>query len=197
MKVFINGLEPHMWAAHLVDWVERRDQKKYPKDCNYGQNLMKYGETGEYWKHMGSSLHLRAENVNTGNLHELWILSASRKSLNNEWPIVCFVINNGIEEIEEFNCDGESKSGNYKLHREAIYFDPGDYVVTTMGSIGIYANHWYQFVSIDKDGTEHLDMYGCGQAYRPATEDEIKVLEEMLWVNNKKWNKETLKLEDI
>ena len=103
----------------------------------------------------------------------------------------------GIEVIEEFNNDGNSSNGLMKLHYESIYFEPGDYVVTTQDAIGIYANHWYMFASLEKDGTENLELNGRGIYKRPATEDEISKLTEMLWVHNKKWNNETKTLEDV
>lgn len=106
-------------------------------------------------------------------------------------------IADGIEVIEQFNNDGISSTGLMKLHYEAIYFEPGDYVVTTQDAIGIYANHWYMFASIEKDGTENLELNGIGSYKRLATEDEISKLNEMLFVHNKKWNNETKQLEDL
>ena len=53
------------------------------------------------------------------------------------------------------------------------------------------------FACLEKDCKEHLDLYGCCQYVRLATEDEVKQLNEMLWVNNKKWNNETKQLENV
>ena len=44
MKRFINGIEEHRWTDFCQDMIERRDGKKYPKDCNYGPHLSDYGE---------------------------------------------------------------------------------------------------------------------------------------------------------
>ena len=101
------------------------------------------------------------------------------------------------ETVKLFDCDGLCSDGLMKLHYESCFFDPGDYVVTTQGAIGIYANGWYMFACLEKYGKEHLDFYGCGQYVRLATEDEAKQLNEMLWVNNKKWNNETKQLENV
>ena len=84
-----------------------------------------------------------------------------------------------------------------KLHYEAIYFEPGDYVVTTQDAIGIYANHSHMFASLEKNGKENLELNGRGIYTRPATKDEISKLNEMLMRHNKKWNNETKQLEDI
>ena len=66
-----------------------------------------------------------------------------------------------------------------------------------MNAIGIYANSCYLFCGIDGDKKEHLNQFGYGQVQRTATEEEIKLLDEVLWVHNKRWNKELLQLEDI
>jgi len=197
MKIFINGIQEHSWDLHLQDWVECRDGHHLTSDIKYryvGPNNTNY----EYYKYLGI-IHLRAQSAaNENDLYELRIMTATRKSPNNAWPIICLIIDkNGFENIEEFNKDGNSKSGKYKLHLEHLYLERGDYVVTTSGSIGIFANNWYQFVSLDKDGKEHLSLYGNGTAYRLATEDEKNLLNEMLWANNKKWNPNEFKIEDI
>lgn len=196
MKRFVNGIEEHRWTEFCQDWMERRDGKKHNNDCNYGSPLSDYGEF--YNPHGGSTIHLRAEDVSSGALFEFRLLCADRKGA---YPIIALVnidgIADGIEVIEQFNIDGISSTGLMKLHYEAIYFEPGDYVVTTQDAIGIYANHWYMFASIEKDGTENLELNGRGSYKRPATEDEISKLNEMLFVHNKKWNNETKQLEDL
>ena len=176
--------------------VERRDGRHISDDIKY-QYVGPRNTNYEYYKYLGI-VHLRAQStIDASNLYELHILTAARKSHDNAWPVVCLVIDEqGFENIEEFDKDGNSKSGKYKLYLENLYLDPGDYVVTTTGAIGIFANNWYQFVSLEVDGTEHLSLSG-GIAYRLATEEERKLLDEMLWVNNKKWNSDKLKLEDI
>lgn len=192
MKHFINGIEEHRWADFCQDMIERRDGKKHNKDCNYGPSLSGYGEF--YNVHGGSTIHLRAEETSSGALFEIRLLCADRKG---KYPIIALVKIDDIEVIEVFNNDGISLDGSMKLHYESIYFEPGDYVVTTQDAIGIYANHWYMFASIEKDGTENLELNGRGRYKRPATEDEISKLNEMLFVHNKKWNNETKQLEDI
>ena len=192
MKRFINGIEEHRWVDFCQDMIERRDGKKFNKDCNYGTSLSDYGEF--YNPHGSSTIHLRAEEISSGALFEIRLLCADRKG---KYPIIALVNIDGIEVIEEFNNDGNSSNGLMKLYYESIYFEPGDYVVTTQDAIGIYANHWYMFASIEKDGTENLELNGRGSYKRPATEDEISKLNEMLWVHNKKWNNETKQLEDI
>lgn len=192
MKRFVNGIEEHRWADFCQDLIERRDDKKYNKDCNYGSPLSNYGEF--YNSHGGSTIHLRAEEISSGALFEIRLLCADRKG---KYPIIALINIDDIEVIEEFNNDGNSSNGLMKLHYESIYFEPGDYVVTTHNTIGIYANHWYMFASLEKDGTERLELNGSGIYKRPATEDEISKLNEMLWVHNKKWNNETKQLENI
>jgi len=192
MKHFVNGIEEHRWADFCQDMIERRDGKKHNKDCNYGPSLSDYGEF--YNVYGVSTIHLRVEEISSGVLFEIRLLCADRKG---KYPIIALVNIDGIEVIEEFNNDGNSLNGLMKLHYEAIYFEPGDYVVTTQDTIGIYANHWYMFASLEKDGTERLELNGSGIYKRPATEDEISKLNEMLWVHNKKWNNETKQLEDI
>lgn len=192
MKHFVNGIEEHRWADFCQDMIERRDGKKHNKDCNYGPSLSDYGEF--YNVYGGSTIHLRAEEISSGVFFEIRLLCADRKG---KYPIIALVNIDGIEVIEEFNNDGNSLNGLMKLHYETIYFEPGDYVVTTQDTIGIYANHWYMFASLEKDGTERLELNGSGIYKRPATEDEISKLNEMLWVHNKKWNNETKQLEDI
>lgn len=196
MKLYINDIREHCWVEFCQDWIERRDGKKYNKDCNYGSPLCEYGKRIEFYNYLGgSTIHLRAESISPNELFEIRLLCADKKGGN--YPIVALVDFGDCEKIYEFNNDGNSSDGLMKLHYESIYFDPGDYVVTTQGAIGIYANHWYMFTCLTKDGEEHLDLYGCGQYVRLATEEEINQLNEMLWVNNKKWNPDELKLEDI
>lgn len=192
MKHFVNGIEEHRWADFCQDMIERRDGKKHNKDCNYGPSLYDYGEF--YNVYGCSTIHVRAEEISSGALFEIRLLCADRKG---KYPIIALVNIDDIEIIEEFNNDGISSNGLMKLHYEAIYFESGDYVVTTQDTIGIYANHWYMFASLEKDGTERLELNGSGIYKRPATEDEISKLNEMLWVHNKKWNNETKQLEDI
>ena len=192
MKRFVNGIEEHRWADFCQDMIERRDGKKHNKDCNYGSSLSDYGEF--YNVYGGSTIHLRAEEISSGVLFEIRLLCADRKG---KYPIVALVKIDDIEVIEEFNNDGISLNGLMKLYYESIYFEPGDYVVTTQDTIGIYANHWYMFVCIEKNNSEHLGLCGSGIYKRPANEDEIAKLNEMLWVHNKKWNNEAKQLEDI
>jgi len=196
MKLYINDIREHCWAEFCQDWIERRDGKKSNKDCNYGSPLCEYGKHIEFYNYLGgSTIHLRAESISPNNLFEIRLLCADKKGGN--YPIVALVDFGDCEKIYEFDNDGNSSDGLMKLHYESIYFEPGDYVVTTQGAIGIYANHWYMFACLEKDGKEHLDLYGCGQYVRLATEEEIEQLDEMIWVNNKKWNSGELKLEDI
>ena len=193
MKHFVNGIEEHRWADFCQDMIERHDGKKHNKDCNYGPSLSNYGEF--YNVYGASTIHLRAEAIASGVLFEIRLLCANRKG--EDYPIVALVDFDSHEGVYLFDCDGNSSDGLMKLHYESIYFEPGDYVVTTQDTIGIYANHWYMFASLDKDGTERLELNGSGIYKRPATEDEISKLNEMLWVHNKKWNNETKQLEDI
>ena len=192
MKCFVNSIEEHRWVDFCQDMIERRDGKKNNKDCNYGSSLSGYGEF--YNPHGGSTIHLRAEEISSGALFEIRLLCADRKG---KYPIIALVNIDGIEVIEEFNNDGNSSNGLMKLHYEAIYFEPGDYVVTTQDAIGIYANHWYMFASLEKDGTENLDLNSRGIYKRLATEEEISKLNEMLWAHNKTWNNETKQLENV
>ena len=192
MKRFVNKIKDHRWADFCQDMIERRDAKKYNKDCNFDGSISEYGEF--YNNHGGSTVHLRAEEISSGVLFEIRLLCGDRKG---KYPIITLVNIDGIEVIEEFNNDGISSNGLMKLHYEAIYFEPGDYVVTTQNAIGIYCNHKYMFASIEKDGTENLEFNSRGIYTRPATEDEISKLNEMLLRHNKKWNNETKKLEDI
>ena len=52
-------------------------------------------------------------------------------------------------------------------------------------------------VVMDGDKSEHFNQFGYGQVQRMATKEEIKLLDEVLWVHNKRWNKELLQLDDI
>ena len=192
MKRFVNRIEDHRWADFCKDMIEQRDSKKYNKDCNFDGSISEYGEF--YNKYGGSTIHLRAEEISSGVLFEIRLLCGDRKG---KYPIIALVNIDGIEVIEEFNNDGISSNGLMKLHYEAIYFEPGDYVVTTQDAIGIYANHSHMFESLEKNGKENLELNGRGIYTRPATKDEISKLNEMLMRHNKKWNNETKQLEDI
>lgn len=171
-------------------------KKKHEKNCNYGAPLGEYGQKIEFYSRLNShTIHLRAEEISTGELFEIRILCADAKGTS--YPIIVLVDFGDYETVKLFDCDGLCSDGLMKLHYESCFFDPGDYVVTTQGAIGIYANGWYMFACLEKNGKEHLDFYGCGQYVRLATEDEVKQLNEMLWINNKKWNNETKQLENV
>lgn len=193
MERFVNGIKEHCWHEFLQDWIERRDGKKYEKDANYGSPLEKYGEFYNRWG--SNTVHLRAESGSPHTLFEIRLLFADKKGGN--YPIVALVNFGECEKVYEFDCDGNSYDGLLKLHYESTYFKPGDYVVTTQGAIGIYANSWYMFASLEKDGTENLQLNGRGSYKRPATEEEIAKLNEMLWVHDLKWNNETKTLENV
>lgn len=196
MRRFVNGIKEHCWDQFLQDWIERRDGKKHDRDCNYGSPLCEYGKHIEFYNQYNSStIHLRAEVISTGELFEIRILCADVKGTS--YPIVVLVDFGDHETVKLFDCDGLCSDGLMRLHYESCYFDPGDYVVTTQQAIGIYANGWYMFACLEKDGKEHLDLCGCGQYVRLATEEELNQLNEMLWVNNKKWNDETKQLENV
>ena len=49
MRRFINGIEEHRWADFCQDWIERRDGKKYEKNCNYGSPIGEYGQKIEFY----------------------------------------------------------------------------------------------------------------------------------------------------
>lgn len=196
MRRFVNGIKEHCWVEFLQDWVERRDGKKYDKDANYGLPLCKHGRQIEFYNRYNSStIHLRAESISTGELFEIRILCADAKGTS--YPIIVLVDFGDHETVKLFDCDGLCSDGLMRLHYESYYFDPGDYVVTNQHAIGIYANGWYMFACIEKDGKEHLDLCGCGIYVRLANEEEKDLLNEMLWVNNKKWNSEIKQLENV
>ena len=195
MRRFVNCIEEHCWVEFCQDWIERRDGLKYPKEANFGSYLGRRGMNDEYYEHISSPGHLMAESISSGELFEIRLLCTNKKGGN--YPIVALVDLDTFEEIHLFDCDGNSSDGLLKLHEEKIFFDPGDYVVTNQDAIGIYANNWYMFVSIEKDGTENLKLNGRGSYKRPATEDEILKLNEMLLANNLKWNNETKQLENV
>lgn len=196
MRRFVNGIKEHCWDKFLQDWIERRDGKKNNQDCNYGLPLGEYKQKIEFYSlHNLCTIHLRAEEISTGELFEIRILCADTKVIG--YPIIALVDFGDYEKVKLFDCDGICSDGLMKLHYESCYFDPGDYVVTDQHAIGIYANGWYMFVCLEKNGKEHLDLYGCGRYVRLATEDEVKQLNEMLMVNNKKWNNETKQLENV
>ena len=195
MRRFVNGIKEHCWDKFLQDWIERRDGKKNNQDCNYGSPLDEYKQKIEFYSlHNSCTIHLRAEEISTGELFEIRILCADTKVIG--YPIIALVDFGDYEKVKLFDCDGLCSDGLMKLHYESCYFDPGDYVVTDQYAIGIYANGWYMFACLEKNGKEHLDLYGCGRYVRLATEDEVKQLNEMLMVNNKKWNNETKQLEN-
>lgn len=196
MRRFVNGIKEHCWDKFLQDWIERRDGKKNNQDCNYGSSLGEYKQKIEFYNlHNSCTIHLRAEEISTGELFEIRILCADTKVIG--YPIIVLVDFGDYEKVKLFDCDGLCSDGLMKLHYESCYFDPGDYVVTDQHAIGIYANGWYMFACLEKNGKEHLDLYGCSRYVRLATEDEIKQLNEMLMVNNKKWNNETKQLENV
>ena len=196
MRRFVNGIKEHCWDKFLQDWIERRDGKKNNQDCNYGSPLGEYKQKIEFYSlHNSCTIHLRAEEISTGELFEIRILCADTKVIG--YPIIVLVDFGDYEKVKLFDCDGLCSDGLMKLHYESCYFDPGDYVVTDQHAIGIYANGWHMFVCLEKNGKEHLDLYGCGRYVRFATEDEVKQLNEMLMINNKKWNNETKQLENV
>lgn len=196
MRRFVNGIKEHCWDKFLQDWIERRDGKKNNQDCNYGSPLGEYKQKIEFYSlHNSCTIHLRAEEISTGELFEIRILCADTKVIG--YPIIALVDFGDYEKVKLFDCDGLCSDGLMKLHYESCYFDPGDYVVTDQHTIGIYANGWYMFACLEKNGKYHLDLYGCGRYVRLATEDEVKQLNEMLMVNDKKWNNETKQLENV
>ena len=196
MRRFVNGIKEHCWDKFLQDWIERRDGKKNNQDCNYGSPLGEYKQKIEFYSlHNSCTIHLMAEEISTEELFEIRILCADTKVIG--YPIIALVDFGDYEKVKLFDCDGFCSDGLMKLHYESCYFDPGDYVVTDQHAIGIYANGWYMFACLEKNGKEHLDLYGCGRYVRLATEDEVKQLNEMLMVNNKKWNNETKQLENV
>lgn len=196
MRQFVNGIKEHCWNQFLQDWIERRDGKKHERDCNYGLPLGEYGQKIEFYNRYNScTIHLRAESISTSELFEMRILCADAKGTS--YPIITLVDFGDHETVKLFDCDGICSDGLMKLHYESCYFDTGDYVVTNQQAIGIYANGWYMFACLEKNGKEHLDLCGCGQYVRLAIEDEVNKLNEMLWVHNKKWNNETKQLEDL
>lgn len=196
MRRFVNGIKEHCWDKFLQDWIERRDGKKNNQDCNYGSPLGEYKQKIEFYNlHNSCTIHLRAEEISTGKLFEIRILCADTKVIG--YPIIALVDFGDYEKVKLFDCDGLCSDGLMKLHYESCYFDPGDYVVTDQHTIGIYANGWYMFACLEKNGKEHLDLYGCGRYVRLAIEDEVKQLNEMLMVNDKKWNNETKQLENV
>ena len=196
MRRFVNGIKEHCWDKFLQDWIERRDGKKNNQDCNYGSPLGEYKQKIEFYSlHNSCTIHLRAEEISTGELFEIRILCADTKVIG--YPIIALVDFGDYEKVKLFDCDGLCSDGLMKLHYESCYFDPGDYVVTDQHTIGIYANGWYMFACLEKNGKEHLDLYGWGRYVRLATENEVKQLNEMLMVNNKKWNNETKQLENV
>lgn len=196
MKIF-DKIQEGKWQEFCQDWIERRDQKKYERDANYRVYFGRNEYNDEHYQMINHVVRLRARNILDDSLYELHILTATRKDKEGLYPIVCLIDNNVFEEIEEFDTYGNSKSGKYTLYYTSLFFEPGDYVVTNMNAIGIYANSWYLFCGIDSDKKEHLKQFGYGQVQRMATKEEIKLLDEVLWVNNKRWNKELLQLEDI
>ena len=196
MKIF-DEIQEGKWQEFCQDWIERRDHKKYERDANYHVYLGRKGHNDEHYQMINHVVRVRAKNIFDNSLFELHILTATRKDRDGLYPIICLIDNNGFEEIEEFDTNGNSKSGKYILYYTSLYFEPGDYVVTNMNAIGIYANSWYLFCGIDDDKKEYLNQFGCGQVQRMATEEEMKLLDEVLWAHNKRWNKELLQLEDF
>lgn len=196
MKIF-DKIQEGKWQEFCQDWIERRDQKKYDRDNNYRVYFGRKEHDDEHYQITSHVVRIRAKSIFDNNLFELHILTATRKDKDGLYPIICLIDNNGFEEIEEFDTKGNSKSGKYILYYTSLFFEPGDYVVTNMNAIGVYANSWYLFWGIDGEKKEHLTQFGYGQTQRMATKEEIKLLDEVLWVNNKKWNKELLQLEDI
>lgn len=196
MKIF-DKIKEGKWQEFCQDWIERRDHKKYERDANYHVYFGRNGYNDEHYQMINHVVRLRARNILDNSLYELHILTATRKDKEGLYPIVCLIDNNGFEYIEEFDTCGNSKSGKYTLYYTSLFFEPGDYVVTNMNAIGIYANSWYLFCGIDSDKKEHLNKFGYGQVQRMATKEEIKLLDEVLWVHNKRWNKELLQLDDI
>ena len=195
MKKFVNGIKEHCWVEFCQDWIERRDGLKYPKEANFRSYLGRPEMKDEYYIHISSPTHLTAESISPNELFEIRLLCTDKKG--SKYPIVALVDFGDCEKIYEFDCDGNSSNGLMKLHYEKLFFEPGDYVVTTQDAIGIYANPWYMFASIEKDGTENLKLNGRGSYKREANEEEKNILNEMLWVNNKKWNNETKQLENV
>lgn len=196
MKAF-DKIQEGKWQEFCQDWIERREHKKYVITANYNAYFGRKGYKDEHYQMNDHVVRIRAKSTIDNSLFELHIFTATRKDKDGLYPIICLIDNNGFEEIEEFDTYGNSKSGKYTLYYTSLFFEPGDYVVTNMNAIGVYANSIYLFWGIDKDKKEHLTPFGYGQAQRIANKEEIELLNEVLWANNKKWNKETLLLEDI
>lgn len=195
MKFFDKIIEGK-WQEFCQDWVERRDQKKHYKEANYHVYFGRDGHADEHYQMTSHVVRVRAK-TKEGDIFELHILTATRKDREGLYPIVCLIDNNGFEEIEEFDTNGNSKSGKYTLYYTALFFEPGDYVVTNSNAIGVYESSWYLFWGVDGDRKEYLSRFGHGQVKRMATKEEITLLNEVLWAHNKTWNKELLQLEDI
>ena len=192
MKMY-NKIQEGAWHVFLEDWLMRKNNQKSFKDANFDFYCGPKDFKGEHYYTFDHVVHLWVKNKE-GVKFDVSLLTASCRG---NYPIVLLINRGDWDELETFDKKGNSSSGNYTLYHESVYFEEGDYVATNLNTIGIYKNSWFLACGIEKNHKEHLDIFGSGQAIRPATPEEIKEINMMLYVNNKKWNPDTKKLENV
>ena len=94
------------------------------------------------------------------------------------------------EIVEEFDCDGNSKSGQFRLFGESFYFELGDIVVTDSGFIGMRGHHpqMLQGAINPSTGTEYTKLCSCGLIYRLANADEQAIFADFMFVHDMKYD---------
>lgn len=117
--------------------------------------------------------------------------------IDNRFPIVVVICFDNCEEVEMFDEDGFSRSGKYQLEIDVIRFETGDYVKTDMGAIGILSiGEWLQ-CGIWDDGKEYVKSNSCGIPVELCSKEEIEKINELLFVNDMKFNEVTKTIEKI
>lgn len=117
--------------------------------------------------------------------------------IDNRFSIVAVICFENCEEVEMFDENGLSRSGKYQLEIEVIRFEIGDYVKTDMGAIGILCSGEWLQCGIWDDGREYITGNSCGIPIELCTKEEVEKINELLFVNDMKFNEITKTIEKI
>lgn len=172
------------WADYMKAHKEKRESCDSPiMEINGYRNKMFFYNYGLYhiWASTGEAKY------------DIILLDV----INNRFPIVVVICFDGCEEVEMFDTYGNSRSGKYVLEIESVHFEKGDYVKTDTGAIGILSHGDWMQCGIWETGEEFAQSCCNGIPVELCNDEEIKLLDELLFVNDLKLNSETKIVEKV